>query len=266
MKVKTIIKLRVNKNIILFSILVFGINIISAQKPPIKLNGTVKNDSINLQDINIKNLTSGLGTTSNKNGHFIIYAKKGDSILFSSIVFKNRIIKISDTHINSKTITIYLEPDFYQLKEVAINNSFKLDVSNLSFTPGTIYNKDDIYNRKPPNAESIADPNASFRGANPIAILFMAYNAITKKSRLKRKKRRLENKKSELLKNNFSNTIRNLYDDKFYIESLSIPKDKINLFLDYCQGNGLSEYYKESEFVIKDFLIKQAKKFNALKN
>jgi len=266
MKVKPTMKLKISKPISFIYILVFASNIISAQNQPIKLNGAVKNNSINLQDINIKNLKSEFGTTSDKNGHFIIYAKKGDSILFSSIVYKNRIIKISNTHLNSKIITVYLEPDFYQLDEVAINNSFKLDVSNLSFTPGTIYNKDEISNRKPPNAENIADPNASFRGANPIAILYMAYKAITKKARLKRKKRRLEQQKSELIKQQFSNTIRNLYSDQFFIKWLSIPEDKINLFLDYCQANGLNDFYNKDEFIVKDFLIKQAKKFNALTN
>lgn len=262
MKVKLTKKLKTNKYLYIISILFFVINITNAQTQLIKLNGTVKNDSINLQDINIKNLNSGLGTTSDKNGHFTMYAKKGDSILFSSIVYENRIIKISNTHINSKTITVYLEPDFYQLDEVMINNSFKLDVTNLSVTQGTVFNNDEVSHRKPPNARKLSDPNANAGGLNPIA-LFMA---ITKKSRLKRKKRRLENKKNNLLKQEFPTTIRNLYGDEFYIKGLSIPKYKINLFLDYCQDNGLNNLYLSNEFVIKDFLIKQAVKFNTLKN
>ncbi|MDX1830179.1 MAG: hypothetical protein R3342_11610 [Lutibacter sp.] len=262
MKVKLTEKLKTNKYLYIISILFFVINITNAQTQLIKLNGTVKNDSIKLQDINIKNITSNLGTTSDKNGHFTIYAKKGDSILFSSIVYENRIIKISDTHINSKTIIVYLEPDFYQLDEVMLDNSFKLDVTNVPVTRGTIFNNDEVSHRKPPNARKLSDPNANAGGLNPIA-LFMA---ITKKSRLRRKAKKLKEQKIKLLKQEFPTTIRNQYGDEFYTKWLSIPKDKINLFLDYCQANGLDNFYFSNEFVIKDFLIKQAVKFNSLKN
>lgn len=262
MKVKLTTKSKTNKYICIISILFFAINSTNAQTQLTKLNGTVKNDSIKLQDINIKNITSNLGTTSDKNGHFTISAKKGDSILFSSIVYKNRTIKISDTHINSKTITVYLEPDYYQLNEVVLNNSFKLDVTNVPVTQGTIFNNDEVSQRKAPNARKLSDPNANAGGLNPIA-LFMS---ITKKSRLKRKAKKLNEQKIKLLKQEFPTTIRNLYGDEFYIKRLSIPKDKINLFLDYCQANGLDNFYSSNEFIIKNFLIKQAIKFNSLKN
>jgi hypothetical protein len=262
MKVNPIIKLKISKYICLVFILIISVNKANAQKQQIKFNGIVKNDSINLKDINIKNVTSGYGTTSDKNGHFILYGKKGDSVLFSSIVYKNRIIKISSTHINSKKMIVYLEPDYYQLDEIMLSNPIIIDWSNASVTPGTIFDNDYISNRKPPNAQALADPNANTGGLNPVA-LFMQ---LTKKSRLKRKKRKLEAHKNQLLKQEFPTTLRNLYGNDFYIKSLTIPEEKINIFLDYCQANGLNEYYLSDEFIIKDFLIKQARKFNAINN
>ncbi|MCF6181980.1 carboxypeptidase-like regulatory domain-containing protein [Lutibacter sp.] len=262
MKVNPIMKLKINKAPFVFFILTFVISISNAQNNRIKLNGLVKYDSIKLQDINIKNKATNFGTSSNKNGHFTIYAKKGDSILFSSVVYEDRIIKISDTHINAKKMIIYLEPDYYQLDEVMLNKQISIDWSNASVTPGTVFNADEISSKKPPDARKFTDPNANAGGLNPTA-LFMQ---LTKKARLKRKKRKLEAHKNQLLKQEFSTTIRNLYGNDFYIKSLTIPEEKINIFLDYCQANGLNEYYLSDEFIIKDFLIKQAIKFNTLSN
>jgi len=254
--------MKLNKIVFVFFTFTLILRISNAQNNRIKLKGLVKYDSIKLQDINIKNSTSNFGTTSDKNGQFTMYAKKGDSVLFSSIVYENRTIKISDTHINSKYITVYLEPDYYQLDEVMLYNINIIDWSSASVTKGTVFDTDEISNRKPPDARKFTDPTANAGGLNPIA-LFMQ---ITKKSRLRRKKRKHEEQKIQQLKKEFPNTIRNLYGDEFYIKELAIPKDKINLFLDYCQGNGLSEFYNNNEFVIKNFLVKQGIKFNSLKN
>ncbi len=262
MKVKHTMKLKISKSPFIFFILTFVLGVSNAQNNRIKLNGLVKYDSIKLQNINIKNKATNFGTSSDKNGYFTIYAKKGDSILFSSIVYEDRIIKISDTHINAKKMIVYLEPDYYQLDEVMLNKQVSIDWSNAFVTPGTVFNNDYISNRKPPNAQALADPNANAGGLNPTA-LFMQ---LTKKARLRRKKRRLKEHKNQLLKQEFTTTLRNLYGDNFYIKSLSIPEDKINIFLGYCQANGLNEYYLSNEFIIKNFLVKQAVKFSAIHN
>ncbi len=234
----------------------------NAQENRIQLEGTVKYNSMYLPDINISNKITLLGVASNKNGNFIILAKEGDSVLFSSLVYTNRIIIISKTHIKSKKITVYLEPDYYQLDEIMLNKQIVIDWAKTSVTKGTILNNDAIINSKAPNARKLTDPNAQAGGLNPIS-LFMS---LTKKARIKRKKRRAKEEKLQQLKSDFPDDIRNLYNDNFYIEWLHIPEEKINLFLDFCESNGLLELYDKDEIIIKDFLIKQAKKFNLINN
>ena len=51
----------------------------------------------------------------------------------------------------------------------------------------------------------------------------------------------------------------------FFTAHLKIKEEEIYLFLYYCEDNGLGKYYKSEEFLIKDFLIKQSKKYNQLK-
>ena len=256
-----------NKTIFVFVVFAFIILKTNAQENKlVKIEGAIKYDSIYLQDVNVLNKSTNLGSSSNKNGHFSIYVKNGDSILFSSIVYENRIIKITNTHLKSKSITVYLEPDYYQLDEVMLAKKIFINWRDAAVTKGTIFENDEISNSKAPDARKLTDPNANAGGLNPIAIFMM----LTKKSRLKRKARKLEQKleleKIEHQKIEFPTKIKNLYGDDFFKEWLHISENEIYLFLDYCEGNGLLELYNSNEIVIKNFLIKQSKKFNSIKN
>lgn len=255
--------LHMNKTIFVFVVFVFIVLKTNAQENKlVKIEGAIKYDSIYLQDVNVLNKSTNLGSSSNKNGRFSIYVKNGDSILFSSIVYENRIIKITNTHLKSKSITVYLEPDYYQLDEVMLAKKIFINWRNAAVTKGTILENDEISNSKAPDARKLTDPNANAGGLNPIALFMM----LTKKSRLKRKSKKLEQKEIEHQKIEFPTTIKNLYGDDFFKEWLHISKEEIYLFLDYCEGNGLLELYNSNEIVIKNFLIKQSKKFNSIKN
>ena len=96
-----------NKHIVFVSLVLLFISTNNnAQEKIIKLDGIVRTDSIFLENINVINKTQNFGVSSNSKGEFIIYAALGDSILFSSVNYKNRIIKISNTHINNKTLKL----------------------------------------------------------------------------------------------------------------------------------------------------------------
>lgn len=254
--------MRNKKNILLFFVVASIALNTNAQDKLTKLKGFVKYDSLYLQDINILNKTSNFGASSNAIGAFILYAKKEDSILFSSVVYENRVIKISETHINSKSITVYLEPDLYQLEEIMLHKKILLNSIKIAVTKGTILDNDVITNNKPPNARKLTDPNANAGGINPIAIYMM----LTKKARLKRKAKRVKQQQIEEQKLTFTSTVKDLYGAPFFKETLHISEDKIYLFLDYCEGNGLNNYYNSNEIVVKNFLIKQAQIFNTINN
>lgn len=233
-----------------------------SQNKTIEISGIVKYDSMNLQDINIINLTSKLGTYSNFNGKFLIPVKIGDSLLFSSIVYKPRTIKITENHIASKKITVYLEADLNELDEVQIRKNPIIDWQKAAVTKGTIYNNDSNTKAKPPNAETFTNPINGKFGIDFISL----FSAITKKGRLKRKAKRQEENHIQFLKNDFSNKIKNTYETEFFTQWLNISEDKIYLFLDYCEANGLNNLYNSDEIIIKNFLIKQSNSFNKIKN
>lgn len=252
--------LKISKHIILLFFLSVSF-LFYAQENRIKLNGTVKNDSIYLQDINIINKATNFGTSSNKNGEFELTAKLGDTILFSSIIYLNREIKITKTHINTKSLNVYLEQEINNLDEIMLVGKMSLELGKVALPMGAVLEKDEDYYKKPPDITHLTSPIKG-RGISFIGV----FNMLTSNLRNKRREKVEKQKQIEKLKENFSTNLRVLYQDIFFTEGLNIPEHKINLFLDYCEGNGLNEFYDSSEIEIKNFLVNQSKNFNSIKN
>ena len=260
MKVKPIIKLNIRLYFFICISFLF-LRTVYSQNNRIEIKGVVKYDAIPLQDINIINKTTNLGTSSDSKGVFKIPVKIGDSLLFSSIVYKNRIVKITATHITSKKIIVHLESDLNELDEIELRKIPQIDWSKASVVLGTIYNNDNNTAAKPPNAENFTNPISTKTGINFVAI----FKNLTQKSRIRRKKEKQKLTQIEFLKSNFQQTIKNSYGTDFFTEWLKIPKDQIHLFLDFCEGKGLNELYDSDEFIVKNFLVKQSILFHQFK-
>ncbi|MGV8946432.1 MAG: hypothetical protein ACOH1N_08390 [Lutibacter sp.] len=254
-------KLRSKHIFVSITLLVFVYSNLLAQKSIVKLDGTVKNDSIFLQDINILNLTSNIGTSSDKNGNYIIYASIGDTIQFSSIVYKQRIIKISKIHIENKTITVYLEQGINELDEVEIRQSFRPNWGKISLPIGAVFDNDDINLKKAPNPRKFTDPTYGNSGVNFVEIGKLLSNKIFQK----RKARKDEERDIKKEKQIFIEKIIENIGTEFFTAHLNIKEEEIYLFLYYCEDNGLKNFYNSEEFLIKNFLIKQSKEYNQVK-
>lgn len=258
---KIIMKLKSKNIFVTITFLVFVFSNSLAQKNIVKLEGTVKSDSIFLQDINIVNLTSNLGTSSDKNGNYTIYASIGDSILFSSIAYKQRIIKISKSHVENKTLTVYLEQGINELDEVEIGQKMRPNWGKLFLPKGAVFDNDDINLKKAPNSRKFTDPTYGNSGVNFSEISKLLTNNIFQKRRARKdEERHIKKEKQIFLEQIFENV-----DTDFFTVHLNIKEEEIYLFLYYCEDNGLNNFYNSDEFLIKDFLIKQSKKYNQSK-
>ncbi len=251
-----------SKNIfvtIVFLVFVYSNSL--AQKKIVMLNGTVRSDSIVLQDINIINLTSNIGTSSDKNGNYTIYGSLGDSILFSSVVYKQRIIKISKSHVESKTLVVYLEQGINELDEVEIGQKMRLNLGKVSLPKGAVFDNDNISSKKAPNSRKFTDPTYGNSGVNFSEISKLLTNNVFQKRKARKEEKRHIKKQKQIF-------LENIYNDvgvDFFTVHLNIKEEEIYLFLYYCEDNGLSDFYNSDEFLIKDFIIKQSKKYNQTK-
>ena len=244
-------------NVLLLLLLCTGIQLF-AQKSLVVIEGIVKSDSTLLENINVLNRTQQLGSSSNAKGEFSLHAKLGDSILFSSINYTNRVIQISEKHISEKKLIVYLEQDFNQLEEVVLDQKVNLGFGKIDVQKGMILNTTEDSKKKGPDLRRMTDPTYGNVGVNFVSILSL----LTKNLRSKNKAKKAEKLENQRLLEEFPTKLYNLYKADFFIDELNIPDHKIYLFLEYCQDNGLSNHLKSNEFQIKNFLIVQSRKFN----
>lgn len=263
MKVFLTMQLRNKTNSILLILLLLFLKSF-AQEHQVNLEGIVKSETNALQDINIINKTSKLGTSSNVNGAFIIPVSLGDSIQFSAISYKTRTIAISLNHLKSKKIIVFLEPGLNELDEISIEQKIRLDFGKVSLPRGAIFEIDKIDAKKAPNARNLTDPTSP-AGSNTGNVLGLI-TFITDKIFEKRRERKKEEKLQLKIQENFSNTVIQDFGEDFFITSLNISKDDLFIFLDFCTDNGLNNYYTSDEFTTKNFLVIQSKKFLEIKN
>lgn len=228
----------------------------------IKIEGKVLFDKTPLKDINVLNKNTQKGTATDNDGNFSMNVTLGDSILFSSLSFRNRVIQISETHINDKSMEVYLELGFTELDEVELEQWFQLELGDVAVDERARLNNDQTDDYRPPNASYFVDPTAKHSGISARSI----YRELTKKSRLKKAEQKKLDDKMAILLAQFPEELKGSYGTEFFTITLNIPADEVDRFLDYCDGNGLSEYFDKSEFLIKDFLIKQSQAYTLAKN
>jgi hypothetical protein len=225
------------------------------------ISGTVKCDTTFLQVINVLNLSNMTGTATDKNGKFNIQAKVGDSILFSSLVYVNRFIKIAPEHFNTGELQVYLEPDYEQLETVTIDPRLKINYGNPYVPEGTVFDEDKISKKLGPDSRKLTDPTDRFSGVNFIGLL----RNLTRKSRLNKKREEQEILRKRLEIQRLPQKLVNTYGQSFFTEWLRIPQDEIFTFLEFCLNNGLSNELETSEIRLVDFLLKNSKSYLELK-
>ena len=172
------------KKIELLSILLLFFSVFATAQE-VTIEGKVLFDTTPLKDINVLDKNTLKGVATDENGKFKLNVMKGDSILFSSLSFQNRIIVISDNHIKDKYMEVYLELGFTELDEVELVQWFRLELGDVAVDERARLNNDQTDDYRPPNASYFVDPTAKHEGISARSI----YRALTKKSRLKEVRR-----------------------------------------------------------------------------
>lgn len=85
------------------------------------LKGQIIVKTLELEAINIVNLTKEIGTISGKSGYFEIPADLGDIVVFSSVQFKLKKLQITEEQLLSDNYKVFLEPEVNTLDEVHIS-------------------------------------------------------------------------------------------------------------------------------------------------
>ena len=128
----------------ILSITLFSLNAQNKRSSLIKGNVTVS-DTLSISSIHVINKSRGSATITNEMGYFEIYSSIEDTIIFSSVQYKLKLIVISAEMLESEKVIIPLEVFVNELNEVVVKPHnlsgylFK-DIANSNSKPINFYN------------------------------------------------------------------------------------------------------------------------------
>lgn len=238
------------------------------QEPRKLLLGRVVADSVQVDNVTIKNVTSNILAVTDIKGDFTIYARPTDTLYFWSVVFRDVMLILKKQHFEADRLVIPLDVNVTVLDEVKISQltgNLEKDsrlVKSKNLTPqfnsaAIVAGKIDEYKYSEETTAGMPPVGKNMHGLNFVGL----YNLIFKK----KKGKPVTNPYAHL---NFSEELKSRYTYYFFTETLKIPKDEIGLFLNYCDdGPGMTAMLAPSrEFELTDYLVTKSIEYRKLKN
>ncbi|WP_115811975.1 carboxypeptidase-like regulatory domain-containing protein [Flavobacterium aquicola] len=236
--------------VIVFFIFLGQFQFIGAQTNVEKwINGQVTTNNVSpVEGVNITNTSSKIMVVSDAYGHFSILSKEGDILSFSAINYEPLRKFINKKEFNIGSIAVDLTPKRIELNEVIVNKHSNITAENLGIIP-----KDQV---KLTTAERRLQTAGDFKPIHLLSLLGGALavdpilNAISGRTKMLKKELSIEKKEFLMVK------LENLFDDKYYIETLKIPAEFIKGFQYYCiEDVDFARSLKDKNKTMSMFLI-----------
>lgn len=248
----------------LFLLVFFAMNCFSQKKYAI-ISGKIISSNNSVGNVHIVNQNTKLGTVSNDNGEFEMMVSLNDILLFSSIEYERKEIRVTENYIKYKRILVELIPSVNELDEVFIEGltgNLNYDIKKVpkdTVKKHTFFLKPgDLKKALPPDLHgSKKAPYVGFFPPIPgsVPIPDARYEA---EQRLKREISR---------KKQFPSNIRKQLGLAYFTDKLHIPEEKIDHFLAYCEDrNIIAAYYKNNLLEVIQILREESAAYNAIKN
>lgn len=229
------------------------------------ISGKIISDNNAVGNVHIVNLHSKLGTVCNDNGEFEMMVSLNDILLFSSIEYERKEIKITENYLKYKKMVVELVPSVNELAEVFIegltgNLNYDLKKVPLDTLPKHSFflKPGDLKKALPPDLHG--PKKAPYVGFFPpipgsISLPDPGYEA---EQRLKR----------EIYRNKqFPTKIIKQFGLAYFTDKLLIPEEKIDHFLAYCEDrNIIAAFYKNNLLEVIQILREESETYNAIKN
>jgi hypothetical protein len=239
------------------------------------LHAKVVADSLVVDNLTVKNVTSNISAVTNADGKFTLYARATDTLYFSGLSFRSAYLIVNETHFLQEMLVIRLNVNVTVLDEVIITpNALTGDLAGDSrktktrnITAGMTSVHEDVnynqYRTKYAKNENGALPTQA-QGSQLTGVDFVrVYKMLFKK---KKKKDRGDVYSINGAKS-FPETVSALYTYHFFTQTLKIPKDEIGLFVTFCDTGAQSAALLDpkKEFELTDYLVTKSKEYLARK-
>jgi len=198
------------------------------------LQGKVVSPDKDVNGIAIQNLTTQRATITDFEGNFSIRVQVGDTLVFSAVQFKRKILPISEALLNGPFVQIPMEEFVNELSEVTVQpfgltGDIEKDLTGLKL-------------EKDVSAEALDLPNAEVKiitqserklheatTGSGLVPLNPILNWISGRTQMLKKRIAIEEKF------NRTNRVRELFIDSLFQSELGIPTQKIDDFMYFCE-------------------------------
>jgi hypothetical protein len=200
----------------------------------------------NVVAANVINNTAQLNTITDGDGEFEIAVALGDDVVFSSVQYLIRTVKITPEILKKNRLIITVNEKINALEEVVVtpeNTEKFLDLKEEEFK-GYDYNRD-----KSTDLENTIVTQGQLRnGLNIINIAKLIAKVVSKKT----EEEKLKIKPSEILTY--------VFNDEFFINDLALRNDEVIGFLEYIDENLPSQRLLKTgqQFQLIDYLISES--------
>ncbi len=225
-----------------------------------------------VEGVVVYNRSSNKGTITDKNGVFKIKAGIGDKLEAVAMQYQNVVIFIDKNVMNNKRLHIFLNESINQLEEVVVtpydlSGNVKTDIKKVSYVRSGVGNvledtssiiNDSDYDFFPDELSSVTNnsikENRLINGLN-FANLFRLVYEIQGKPEKQTHTQDIDSK------------IRDMYNDQFFKDYLTLEIEEINDFIVFAENNGLDFDYLKSgkELDLLQFLAYQSKRYKSQK-
>ena len=217
----------------------------------VSIKGRLIYRNINVVAANVVNITAQINTITNGEGAFEIPVKNGDEVVFSSVQYMIRTVKITPEIIQKNRLIITINEKINALEEVVVtpDDAEKfLDLKEEEFK-GFNYDRDKSTRLE----NSIVRQGQLKNGINLINVAKLIAKLVSNKT--EEEKRNL--KPSEVLSY--------VFDKSFFSSDLELRDDQIVGFLEHIDNNLPSQKLlnQSQQFQLIDYLILQSKKYRS---
>ncbi|MEK9603172.1 MAG: hypothetical protein VW127_01970 [Flavobacteriaceae bacterium] len=229
---------------IYFLLFLLPIGLMGQQRNPIK--GRLIYRNVNVVAANVVNNTAQLNTITDGDGAFEIPVTEGDEVIFSSVQYLIRTVRITPEILKKNRLIITVNEKINALEEIVItpeDTQKFLDLKEEEFK-GYDYDRD-----KSTALENTITSQGQLRnGLNIINIAKLVAKALSSKT--EEEKRNI--KPSEILTYVFT--------DEFFVEDLNLKNDQVIGFLEHIDKNLPSQQLLKTgqQFQLIDYLISES--------
>lgn len=212
------------------------------------MHGRVLNDSLSIERVHVINKTTQRGTLTNKLGDFSIPVKVNDTLIFSAVQFENYRRIVTEADVRRMQVLIPLKPRVNLLDEVVIEPvsvAQQLNLPNAHKKPKT--KLDARLDGHSKASVPVVLLTTLIGGAGGIDNLYYVLSGQRKRDR--KLKSLIREDRIASIHQKIARNIRLYFEDKFFTESLKIPENQIDDFIDYCLDYDIVFLYQEERYL-----------------